>query len=429
MSGERRTGTSANGAAGGSTCSIDWNFQVIARHADGACRLVFSESRTQERDSASGGRTAETIDTDGFFDIRDDGRLVENWTITPMANPTMIFPRLPADRSQIAAGWHSTLQLDGAHRQYEPASADLARGQSSWQFVEDCRTQLDPIYHVSRQRHYAFDVQQGLVTQVSTSLQRGWPAQSGAAVSIDSIHLIDVATRGRVDSARVHQEADRYFASCAEYQRLVDLALWDLPQSSRWLEQAAQVLEQFEATVRVEFIREMLRRKLRLHHRERGSMLSDAERLAALIDKPALDWQTVDLEGNLHALKDYEGKVLVLCFWNRGCTWSLRALLALNALASGLHARPIAFLGVNADRNVADAAFVWQTFKMVFPTIVDGPGAHCISGSYGVDGYPTTVVIDPSGIIRRMRAGYSYQLSSTLAHELTGLVSGAVCQP
>ena len=99
----------ANGIRRPSRFSTDWNFYVIARRLEGLWRIVFSESRTQEIESASGGRTNRTIDNDGFFDIADDGRLVENWTITPLANPTAIFPQLPAGQSQIASGWHSML--------------------------------------------------------------------------------------------------------------------------------------------------------------------------------------------------------------------------------------------------------------------------------------------------------------------------------
>ena len=417
----------ANGAGGSSRFSVDWDFHVVACHGSGSWRLVFSESHTHEHDFASGERTVRTTDQDGFFDVTDDGLLAENWTITPMANPAIVFPQLPAERSQIASGWHSSLQLDKAQRHYTAAGSEATQHGSSWRFAEESQTELDPIYKVCRRREYDFDLQRGLVTQVTTSLQRGWPAESAPAVSNDSIRLMEVTKSAGVDSARMRQEADRYFAVCAEYQRLIDLSLWDLPHASRWLDQAAETLAELEADLRVQFVCEMLRRKLQLHERERGGMLADAERLADMIDKPAIGWQCVDLDGKPRSLNDYKGTVLVLCFWNRGCTWAIRTLLAINALATELRGAPIAFLGVSADRNREDAAFVWRTLNIAFPTIIDVQGEHAVARACGIDSYPTTVVIDPCGIIRRMRAGYSYRLSSTLESELASLIGKEPC--
>jgi peroxiredoxin len=417
----------ANGAGGSSRFSVDWDFHVVACHGASSWRLVFSESHTHEHDFASGERTTRTTDMDGFFDVTDDGRLVENWTITPMANPAIVFPQLPAERSQMASGWHSSLQLDKAQRNYTAAGSDATQQGSNWRFAEDSQTELDPVYQVRRHREYDFDLQRGLISQVTTSIRRGWPLESSSAVFTDTIQLVEVAKSAALDSARMHQEADRYFAVCAEYQRLIDLSLWDLPHASRWLDQAADTLAELEADLRVQFVCEMLRRKLQLHERERGGMLADAERLADMIDTPAVGWQCADLDGTPRSLNDYKGTVLVLCFWNRGCTWAIRTLLAINALAAELRGAPIAFLGVNVDRKREDAAFVWRTLDFAFPTIIDVPGEHAVARAYGIDSYPTTVVIDPCGIIRRMRAGYSYRLSSTLESELASLIGKEPC--
>jgi peroxiredoxin len=130
------------------------------------------------------------------------------------------------------------------------------------------------------------------------------------------------------------------------------------------------------------------------------------------------------LDGHPHGLKDYAGQALVLCFWNRGCTWSLRTLSTLDALAAEKRGQPVAFLGVSADRNPADAAFVWRTLAARFPTVMDLHEGHSVASSLGVDSFPTTVVIDPCGIVRRIRTGHSFRLSSALASELQRLASG-----
>ena len=424
MSDEPAGQAQACGTHGWSRFAIDWDFHVVAHHADGYSRVVFSETRTQETGSAAGEPTIRTIDCDGFFDIADDGRLIENWTITPLANPTIIFPQLPRDQFQVSSDWHTTLNLDGTNRHFMPASVDAAVDQPIWQFVENCQTQLDPIYLASRRRDYAFDLERGLVSRVTTAFEHGWPASPNPIASTDSIDLIEVIEPTGVDLGSVADEADRYFEVCAEYQRLTELALWDLPQAPHWHGKAIDVLERFDSTVGVEFIHELLQRKLKLHKRECGSMLTEAEKFAGLIDKPACTWRSTDLIGNMHSSEDYRGMTVVLIFWNRGCAWCIRALLALRSLASEMQGRPIAFLGVSADRKVEDAAFVWQTLKIAFPTILDIDGGHTLSSACGIDGYPTTVVIDQDGIIRRIRVGYTPHLHTLLAGDLQRLSIG-----
>ncbi len=421
-----REGEPADRAGGRSSFAIEWEFHVTARQAEGRWRLVFSERRRQTHESAADDGSATVLHQDGFFEISDDGQLQENWSITPLANPAVVFPRLPADPAEMAKGWRSTRKLDGARSHYLPAERDEARKGIIWQFVEDCQTELDPIYEAWRERRYAFDLERGLVTHVAAAFERGWPAGAEPIAAADSIDLIEAGSIFPDEADLVREEAERYIDLCAEYQRLVELALWDVRESSQWLDSAAEGLKRFEPTVRVEFVREWLRRKLTLHGRECGNLLSDAGRVAARIDRPAPDWEAIDLEGCGHSLKEYEGRALVLCFWSRGCAWSIRAVLALNGLAAEMRGRPVAFLGVNADANERDTALVWRTLKVVFPTVMDQPG-HAIARSFGADSYPTTVVVDPLGVVRRIRVGYSSRLTSLVAGELAQLIRGEKC--
>jgi hypothetical protein len=181
---------------------------------------------------------------------------------------------------ELESGWHSTLELDGTQRRYLPARLAAADG-STWRFVEDCQSRLDAVYEASRQREYVFDVRPGRVTRITTTFQRGWPADSEPMNSTDTIRLAEVTQQGDIETARARREADRFFEMCAEYQRLIDLALWDVSRSAHWLHTAAAALERLEPTIRVEFIRELLRGKLRLHREESGGLNSDSEKSPA----------------------------------------------------------------------------------------------------------------------------------------------------
>jgi hypothetical protein len=327
-------GSPASGSGKDGSLSVEWNFYVVGRLANGFSRLVFSEHRTQKHPPAAKERVASSLDSDGYFDLAEDGRLEENWTITPLANPAVLFPRLPADRSQIETGWSSMLQLDDTHRRYSAGSPDDAQAGPVWPFFEDCDTQLDAVYQVTRQRRYAFDRERGLVKNVTTCVERCWPANAGLATSTDSIELTAATRPGGVDWSLLGDEAERYFDTCAEYHRLLDLALWDVLQTPDWLDKAFGVLEEFAAGTRVELVRDLAQRKLKLHRQESKSLVCDAAGFAGRIGTPAPDWRSVDLDGGVQGLKGHAGRVVVLCFWNRGCPWSIRLLLALNALAA-----------------------------------------------------------------------------------------------
>jgi peroxiredoxin len=413
---------------GGSTRPIaEWIFYVIAGQAGGRWRIVFSENRSRRRPPAAGEQAAQTVANDGFFEITSDGLVEENWTITPLANPTTIFPRLPSDRGEMESGWHSSLRLDGAQRRFVPSNSDCVPAGTSWQFIEDCQTQLDGRDRTGQERRYTFDLRRGLVRSVTSCVRPDASSSRSALDYDDSIDLVEEARPGGVAGDSVVEEAERYFERCEEYQRLVDLALWDLPQAAEWLDGAAAVLERFEPTVSVEFVREFVRRKRALHERECGGMVADTEKVARMIGRAAPDFAARDLGGAVRALSDYAGRSLALCFWNRGCTWSIRALLTLNDLEAEVRGRPVAFLGVNGETKLDESAAAWRALGLRFPTIVDASAARSMAQSYRVEGYPTTVVIDPCGVVRRIRAGFSHRLASMLALELARLTSGEPC--
>ncbi len=252
MSDEAGAGAGSRESAEQSRLAIEWEFSVISHQSDRGWRVFFTDSRFEESGLLAGEGPICNSYQDGFFDISDDGRLIENWTITPLANPTPIFPQLPKDPGECDTGWHSALQLDGTRCQYSPTNA-AAGSESKWHFAQECRTQLDPVYLASRQRDYVFDLRRGVVDRVTTAFRRDWPAPWS---SKDSIHLVEIIQPDGSDPKPIARQVERYFDACAEYQRFIDLALWDILQSSYWLDQAREALAAYDRTAEVDSIRQ-----------------------------------------------------------------------------------------------------------------------------------------------------------------------------
>ena len=118
------------------------------------------------------------------------------------------------------------------------------------------------------------------------------------------------------------------------------------------------------------------------------------------------EWQTTDLDGQPHALADYRGKVVVLDFWYRACGWCIRAMPQMKQLTDDFQDQSVAILGINSDRDLADARYVIDKMSLNYPTLKNGEGSDQISTLYKIHGWPTLVVIDKKGVLRHVHKGF-----------------------
>jgi thiol-disulfide isomerase/thioredoxin len=98
-------------------------------------------------------------------------------------------------------------------------------------------------------------------------------------------------------------------------------------------------------------LREQFDEKLKNHKEQARWITEGVRRFEKVLGKPAADWETKDLEGKVHALKDYRGKVVILDFWYRGCDVCIRAMPQFNRLATDFKNEPIAVLGMNTNED------------------------------------------------------------------------------
>ena len=401
---------------------IEWDFHVIDLNSTGQSRIIFSQTSSTETKLPSGESRTSGFSCDGYFDLNELGQLTENRTTSPLANPSILFPPLPISEEALAKGWSANLAIDRTQRDF--ISTETPTTSSTWRFQESSRTELDPIYVASRTRDYEFDIDRGYVTKASTTVHRNWPTDAGYPTT-DTINLVDVVRSDDARSTELIAESNRYFATCAEYERLVDLAFWDLPTADVSFAMAEKTLADFAAVAHSDPIKSWARRKHRLHTDELDDLSTSCNRLAHRIGQRAPEWCVSDLHGKSHSSADYAEKPLVLCFWNRGCAWAIRTLFTLNEFASH-SAQPHAFniLGVCADHDRASVQEVWQALGISFSTVLPLEPHSGLHKEFEIESFPTTIVIDRDGIIRRLREGHSPQLPTLLNCELIALCTG-----
>ncbi|WP_018130681.1 TlpA family protein disulfide reductase [Effusibacillus pohliae] len=114
---------------------------------------------------------------------------------------------------------------------------------------------------------------------------------------------------------------------------------------------------------------------------------------------PAPDFALKDLEGNTVKLSDLKGKRVLINFWASWCDPCRKEMPDL-VKKSETYKDQIVFLGINLTNSDQDAQArqqFLQEFKVKYRNLLDEDGG--VATAYQVVGIPTTVTVDPSGVV------------------------------
>jgi len=134
----------------------------------------------------------------------------------------------------------------------------------------------------------------------------------------------------------------------------------------------------------------------------------------------APNFELVDLDGGLHKLTDYRGKVVVLNFWATWCPPCRYEMPSMQRGWEAAEADGVVFLGVNVGED-ADTVFMFLAdYSVEFPLLLDKEAT--VIKEYQVVGLPTTFIIDPQGRITHRVIGSREWDDAALLHVLRGLL-------
>jgi thiol-disulfide isomerase/thioredoxin len=137
------------------------------------------------------------------------------------------------------------------------------------------------------------------------------------------------------------------------------------------------------------------------------------EILNLAVGKPAPEIEGVDVNGKSLKLSDYKGKVVVLVFWGSWCGPCMAHVPQERNLVERLKGQPFALLGVDCEPDKDTARAVMARERMTWPSWYDGAvGSGPIAKRYHIRGYPTVLILDTKGVIRRR--GWSDRLEQTV---------------
>ncbi len=122
--------------------------------------------------------------------------------------------------------------------------------------------------------------------------------------------------------------------------------------------------------------------------------------------KKAYDFRLKDLDGRIHRLSDYRGKVVIVDFWDTWCPPCRRGIPEFVELHKAYADSGFAMIGVAGARYGADAvrSFVRQN-RVPYVNLIATEEAF--RGFGPIEGIPTTFVIDHEGYIYQKYVGYT----------------------
>jgi peroxiredoxin len=403
---------------GETTYRVDWTVWVLGGDAEGGWPLAIRCDLRTKRPSPPGQEAAaEEVDTLVWrCRLFGDGRLVDATAMGTVRDPFRLFPRLPDDAEALRRGWDS--DGDAMHQdRFRHRLAGTPEGpEAPLTIATTSESPIDKIYVTTHAARATFDRARGLVTRVETEDTSGYSFQG---TTRGTIELDSVEDLGPERAAALAREADAYFAAVDAYDAADRRAFRDAGGCKAILAEAEAALEAARESVSEPVFRDAIAVKLGRHERWAAELVEDAADRASRIGRPAPDWEAEDLDGKIHRLADYRGKVVLLDFWYRGCGWCMYAMPQVNRLASAFRDQPVAVLGMTVDEKEEDARVVVEAMGLPYPAV----RAEGLPEKFGVEGYPTLIVIDREGTIRDIHVGYSPRLFEELSEVVRGLLA------
>jgi thiol-disulfide isomerase/thioredoxin len=130
-----------------------------------------------------------------------------------------------------------------------------------------------------------------------------------------------------------------------------------------------------------------------------GCALTGSRMTGARTGMPAPATEGVDADGQPMHLSDYANRVVMVSFWGNFCG-PCRALFPHErALVAKYQGKPFVLLGVNADVEARECKEAQASKGLTWRSWCDGAQGP-ICRSWGVEWFPTIVLIDHTGMIR-----------------------------
>ena len=134
------------------------------------------------------------------------------------------------------------------------------------------------------------------------------------------------------------------------------------------------------------------------------SIASDANQIES--PKPAPGWELKDLDGKTVHSSDFKGKIVVLDFWATWCQPCRAEIPGFIELQKKYQGQGLAIVGISVDQAGLDTIKSFaKKLGINYPVVLTDAKIDAAYG--GIDGLPTTLIIDRSGRIVKRHLGFT----------------------
>jgi peroxiredoxin len=126
----------------------------------------------------------------------------------------------------------------------------------------------------------------------------------------------------------------------------------------------------------------------------------------------APDFKLQDLNGKEVKLSDQKGKVVIIDFWATWCPPCRKGIPEFVELQNEYGADKLVILGISVDQDEASVVRNFaQSYQINYPVLFYTPDV--ISAYGGIEGIPTTFIVDKQGRVRQRVVGYQPKMYFT----------------
>ncbi len=138
------------------------------------------------------------------------------------------------------------------------------------------------------------------------------------------------------------------------------------------------------------------------------------------IGEPAPAFNLPAVQHTSTALADFSGKVVLVNFWASWCGPCREEIPELMKIRAALAGQGFEVIGINVDKDRAQANEFMQRFAIDFPVVFDAEQKTI--NNYKAKSMPTSYLIDRDGTIHKIFHGYTAQKRASMEATITELV-------
>lgn len=391
---------------------LKWWAWVTKQNADGGWRVLIRK-RIDNFVTHPGKERESRFENDilGYFDLSADGKFAGNPTLGghPYFKPfpNELFVGLPPTTQTMADGWSYDSPVDDEKQSFKVTKRDG----DLLHFAGLYSRPADQNFQSTNTRQVDFDLKRGLVVKIIDESKAEW--KTSPWHERHTIELLSVKDHDTDWAASLAAAGNAYLAATQKSAEFFTKAnrSHTKAECQKILHEARALFVECQIKSKVPEIRSIVDTGLSRFDIETKSALTSAAKREQLYAKPAMDWETTDLDDKPQKLTDYRGKVVLLDFWYRGCGHCIEALPKVKKLVANYDGKNVVVLGVNNDDDLADAKFVIKSFELKHKNI----HAAKLPDQYEVNAWPTFIVLDQTGRIADYHEGNSEDLYGHIA--------------